>query len=71
MTLTEIQHSKKDVLTPSDIAEILHCSPYYITVRARQDKRDGTDHFGFPVIVINSRTRIPRIPFLRVMGVDV
>lgn len=71
MTLKEIQACEKDVLTPSDIAKVLHCSPYYITLRARQDKQNGTDHFGFPVIVLNSRTRIPRIPFLRTMGVKV
>lgn len=64
MTLDEIRKSKKDVLTPADIAEVLGADPQDIRVAARM----APEKLGFPVIVIKSRTKIPRVPFLRYMG---
>lgn len=63
MTLDEIANSTKEMLTPSDIAPVLGCSPYSITLQARQDIKA----FPFPVIVIGTRTKIPRIPFIQCM----
>ena len=64
MTLDEIRKSTKDVLTPADIAEVLNADPQDIRVAARM----APEKLGFPVIVIKSRTKIPRLPFLRFMG---
>ena len=66
MTLKEIINSDKDVLVPKDVAEVLRCDPYRIGLMAKQ----RPELLGFPVIVVGSRTKIPRIPFLRFMGVN-
>ena len=64
MTLDEIRNSTKEVLTPADIAEVLNADPQDIRVQART----APERLGFPVIIIKSRTKIPRVPFLRFMG---
>lgn len=66
MTLDEIRKSTKDVLTPADIAEVLGCDAQDIRVQARL----APEKLGFPIIIIKSRTKIPRVPFLRYMGVE-
>ena len=70
MTIDEIRESNKSMLIPSDIAEVLGVTSYSITTQVRNDKRDGINSFCFPTIRIGTRTYIPRIPFLRAMGVD-
>jgi len=64
MTLDEIKVCDKPTLTPADIAEVLGCDPQDIRVQARM----APERLGFPVIIIKSRTKIPRIPFLKYMG---
>ena len=64
MTINEILQSEDPFLSPADIAEILHCDPQSIRAQAQSDP----NKLGYPVIVINRRIRIPRIPFLRYMG---
>ena len=64
MTLDEIRSSTKEVLTPADVAEVLRCDPQDI----RWQARTAPERLGFPVIIIKSRTKIPRVPFLRYMG---
>jgi hypothetical protein len=64
MTLDEIRNSTKEVLTPADIADVLNADPQDIRVQART----APEKLGFPVIIIKSRTKIPRVPFLRFMG---
>lgn len=64
MTLDEIRNSTKEVLTPADIADVLNADPQDIRVQART----APERLGFPVIIIKSRTKIPRVPFLRYMG---
>ena len=66
MTLDEIRASDKPYLIPSDVAGVLGCDPHAIRLAAR----DCPEKLGFPVIVIKSRTRIPRLPFLRFMEGD-
>ena len=61
MTLDEIRNSTKEVLTPADIADVLNADPQDIRVQART----APEKLGFPVIIIKSRTKIPRLPFLR------
>lgn len=66
MTLDEIKISDKLMLTPADVSEVLNADPQDIRLQARTDP----GKLGFPVVIIKTRTKIPRIPFLRFMGVD-
>lgn len=64
MTLTEIRNTTKEMLTPADIAPVLGCDPQNIRLQAR----DFPERLGFPVVRVGSRTKIPRLQFLRFMG---
>ena len=64
MTIEEIRQSDEAFLKPADIASLLECNPQYIREQARKDPT----LLGFPVVVIGSRTRIPRKPFLQFLG---
>lgn len=66
MPLSEIQNLPKDFLTAVDIAPCLGTDPNLIRWQAQNEP----DKLGFPVVVIKSRVKIPKIPFLRFMGVD-
>ena len=68
MTVEELKNSDKEMLTPQDIAPILGCTQYKITIQARQDKHDGVNSLGFPVMVIGTRVKIPRRPFMDFLG---
>ena len=57
----QIEMSEKDPLYPADVASIIGCSPYTITVQAR----NNPNGFGFPIRVIGTRTQIPRHSFLK------
>ena len=61
MTLDEIKKSDKPVLTPADVAGVLGCDPNKIRVTARQ----RPELLGFPVCVVGTRTKIPRLPFIQ------
>lgn len=71
MTFEEIKASDKAMLTPADVAGVLGCNPHYIRLQAQEDPTK----LGFNVIVIGTRTRIPRIPFIQYLtehvGVEV
>lgn len=67
MTIDEIRASNKEVLTPADVAPILGCKPYSISVQVRQDKERGVNSFPFPTIRIGTRTKIPRKAFIKAM----
>jgi len=64
MTLDELREYPKEFLTAAQVAPVLGCDPQDIRVQART----APERLGFPVIIIKSRTKIPRIPFLRFMG---
>ena len=61
MTLAEIKELDCDVIAPAQAAGVLKCDPHFIRLMARSDPL----RLGFPVVVMNSRTKIPRIPFIR------
>ena len=63
MTLDELKAMDRDTLTPAIVGSVLHCTPYYITIQARTNP----EALGFPVCVIGSRTKIPRLAFIRWM----
>ena len=60
MTLKEITESAADFLTPEQVAEVLGCKPYAINAQAKEDAR----RLGFPVCMMGTRVRIPRLGFL-------
>ena len=59
--------SNKEVLTPAEIAPILGVDPHYIRVVARQ----RPELLKFEFFISGNRTKIPRIPFLRYIGINV
>lgn len=66
-TLEELKASEKDFFTPHDVAGVLRVNPYTINIVVR----DYPGQLGFPAFKIGSRVKIPKIPFLRKMGVDI
>ena len=63
MTLKEIEESTKEVLTCAEVAKVLKCNPATLHLQAMEEPW----RLGFPVIVMRSRVKIPRIPFLNYM----
>ena len=66
MTLEEIKKSNKVMLTPADVAPVLGCGQYYISIAAR----DKPETLGFPFMRSGNRTKIPRKAFLKFLGED-
>ncbi len=66
-TLTELAGSEREFFTANDISGVVGCDPNTIRVMAH----DRPDLLGFPVIVMGHRVKIPKIPFLRFMGLPV
>lgn len=63
MSLDDLKRLDREFLTPAQVAEVLGCDPQGIRVWARQ-RPEG---LGFPVCLVGSRTKIPRIAFIRWM----
>ena len=61
MTLEQIKHSEKDMLTCADIAEVLGFNAYMIHIQAQQ----RPEMLGFPVVCKGNRVKIPRLPFIQ------
>ena len=66
MTLDELKASDKVMLVPKDIAPVLGCDPYTISLMAR----DTPEKLGFPFMRSGNRTKIPRKAFLKWLGED-
>lgn len=64
--LADIAAMEDGFLTPSQVASVLRCTPYSINLMASDDQMRS--RLGFPVFVLGTRVKIPRIPFLRAMG---
>lgn len=58
MTIHEIEISEKEVLSPRDISEALHCKPYTLNITAKEGR------LGIPHSFIGNRLRFPRQAFL-------
>ena len=63
MTLKEIEESGKEVLTCAGVWPLLKCIPATLHMQAIKWPKK----LGFPVIVMGSRVKIPRRPFLAYM----
>lgn len=57
----------REWFTPAMVSGVLNANPHTIRTTARQ----RPELLGFPVILAGNRVKIPRIPFLRHMGVNV
>lgn len=66
MNINDLRCSDKLFLVPTDIAPILGCDPHKIRVTAKS----RPELLGFPVSVIGTRVKIPRVPFLRFIDGD-
>lgn len=64
MTIDELKNSPRILVDAEDVAEILGVNPQSIRGQAHLDPRS----LGFRVIVIGSRTMIPRKPFIEFIG---
>ena len=63
MTLDELEALPVEVLTPAQVAPVLHLDQDTI----RGQARDCPELLGFPVIVAKSRVKIPKAPLVRFM----
>lgn len=63
LTLNDIRKMDQETITPAVAAQVIGCDPNYIRVAARQ----APHLLGFPIIRIGSRTKIPRMAFIRYM----
>lgn len=62
--LEAIKALEAPMITPAQAATVLGCDPHWIRLMARQNP----DGLGFPVTIggkKGTRTKIPRIPFIR------
>lgn len=67
MTIEELIKSDKPTVCIYKIANIVGISAKRLTDQAREDQ----SKLEFPVIVAFDTVRVPRIPFLRFLGIDV
>lgn len=65
--LDELEKIDRDYLIPKEVALVLGTNPYTINVAVKQDIANGTNSLGFPVMLIGTRVRIPKLPFIRFM----
>ena len=63
LTLDDLRAMTREAITPALAAQVLQCDPQWIRVAARQDK----SLLGFPVVLLGSRVKIPRLAFIRFM----
>ena len=66
MTLEEIKSMSSETITPSVASRVLGCDPQWIRIVAREHPHQ----LGFPVVVLGSRVKIPRVGFIRFMEGD-
>lgn len=67
LTLDELEKIDREFLIPREVAGVLGCCPYTINVQVKEDKRNGINSFPFPVILLGTRVKIPRRPFIEAM----
>ena len=60
MTLEEMRTLDREWLSPKEVASVLGCNAQGLRVWAKQ----CPEQLGFPVIIVKSRVKIPRKPFL-------
>ena len=66
-TLDELLASQKAFFTPGDVCGVLGSNPQTIRITARQ----RPDLIGYEFTFVGNRMKIPRVPFLRFMGIEI
>lgn len=64
MTIEELKNDNAAIITPKVAAQFLGCDPHWLRLVARQHP----ERLGFPVCCVQSRVKIPRIPFIHFLG---
>lgn len=67
MSLQRIVESKSPMISPAEAAEVLGCDQNTLRLTIKQ----APERLGFPASVIGNRCKIPRIPFLKFLGMEV
>lgn len=62
--LDYIKSLDKEFITPKQAAAVLHCDPYLLNIRVKQNPHNP-DCLGFPFEMLGNRLRILRLPFIR------
>lgn len=57
----------REWFTVMEISGVLNTDPQTLRLTARQ----RPELLGFPVVIAGNRVKVPRIPFLRFMGVSI
>lgn len=65
--LLRLTKSNDPMVSLTDASEVLGCAENVLRVTIQQ----APERLGFPAILIGNRVKIPRVPFLRFMGVEV
>lgn len=63
LSLRDLEQLPGEMLTPEQVAPVLEMTAHTIRVQAGQNP----DVFGFPVMVVGTRVKIPKRPFLLYM----
>lgn len=63
LTLEEIEAMPAEVLTPVQVASVLHLDQQAIRIAARE----RPDLLGFPVVCVGTRVKIPKKSFVKFM----
>ena len=66
LTLADIKQMTKDIITPREAAQVVGCDPQ----KMRLEAREKPENLGFPVIIVRSRIKIPRMAFIKYMEGD-
>ena len=66
-TLEELRTSPQAFFTPGDVCGVLGSNPQTIRVTARQ----RPDLIGYEFTFVGNRMKIPKVPFLRFLGIEI
>lgn len=59
--MNQLNQSTSRFITPAEAAKAIGCDPNLIRLQAKQ----RPELLGFPVCVVGSRVKIPRVPFIK------
>lgn len=65
--IRQIQRSEETTITPALAAAAIGSDPQWI----RYVAKNSPEQLGFRIIRLNSRVKIPRIPFLEYLGIEI
>ena len=69
-TLLDIENLPKSMLSPEDVCSYTGGDPHILRNTVREDKKNHTNSFCFPVMIIGNRVKIPKEAFIKTMRGD-